>query len=101
MNENPKILSNKIEDETEKLENKLKQKYAKYKKYKKKLKKKGREKLKKARKRHKLKKQMMKRKLKSAAYLAVTKLTDSQQLQADLDILQVWEHYMELKPSKC
>ena len=39
----------------------------------------------------------------TAAYLAITKLSDSDQLQADLDILQEWELRwdMQFNPSKC
>ena len=39
----------------------------------------------------------------TAAYLAITKLSDSEQLQADLDILQDWELRwdMQFNPSKC
>ena len=39
----------------------------------------------------------------TAAYLAITKLADSEQLKADLDILQVWEITwdMQFNPSKC
>ena len=38
-----------------------------------------------------------------AAYLAISKLADSEQLQADLDILQEWEIRwdMQFNPSKC
>ena len=39
----------------------------------------------------------------TTAYLAITKLSDSDQLQADLDILQEWELRwdMQFNPSKC
>ena len=39
----------------------------------------------------------------TAAYLAISKLADSEQLQADLDILQEWEIKwdMQFNPSKC
>ena len=39
----------------------------------------------------------------TAAYLAINKLADSEQLQADLDILQEWEITwdMQFNPSKC
>ena len=39
----------------------------------------------------------------TATYLAITKLADSKQLQADLDIVQVWEITwgMQFNPSKC
>ena len=39
----------------------------------------------------------------TAAYLAITKLADSEQLQADLDILQEWEIRwdMQFNPRKC
>ena len=39
----------------------------------------------------------------TAAYLAISKLADSEQLQADLDILQEWEIRwdMQFNPSKC
>ena len=39
----------------------------------------------------------------TAAYLAITKPAESQQLQDDLNILQDWEHEwdMEFNPSKC
>ena len=39
----------------------------------------------------------------TAAYLAIAKLADSKQLQADLDIIQVWKITwdMQFNPSKC